>query len=471
MFYEDLRNSGLTNNVANDVMGRISGPEIIGDLSMLATLRALVFPRLEENKTFNYEYRSIISKSEDTSYLNGTFDEKLNDRLLLYRIMYPSSDTKRIEEFDSYMAEHLTKGWEEETKIRKFCESWFKVRIYINEKNNAVHIYAFNLDKAKLHFLESVTPLWYPKFKEIKELTETERRLCKALSLKDGFEEFKNIIDEIANNLNLQEEWLATKIKELHRQVISNEIESREHQATSIRESIKEALQHYNDSVSELDEILTVIIGLKTRLANANDEKENTITEYLKTHPCVKLANVENGKMILEIYSYLSNWNQDSYKIVMRQQTANNFGIAKDNNIVKKILDKIFVSEEIKLKMCSNYCLGMDGSIWADSGYCYEKTGYMPNPHIRYHGCLGDYNRSIPAAMSQGNIEEALDGCIASTGSVNVEESITFRHVPQDIFGAFYNAKILVMNRTEYTPKEIYEMFVKEQEKENGKAD
>lgn len=465
MFYEDLRNSGLTNNVANDVMGRISGPEIIGDLSMLAVLRALVYPRLEENKTFNYGYRSIISKDE-TSYLDNTFESELKNELLIYRIMYPASNTERITAFDAYMKDHLTEGWEEETKIRKFCESWFTVRIYINKSNNAVHIYAFNLDKAKLHFLESVTSLWYPRFKEIKELDDTERRLCKALSVKDGFEDFKKIIDEIANNLNLRDEWLAVKIKELHRQVISNEIESKEQQANSVRDLIKESLRRYNDSVSELDEILTVIIGLKTRLANADDEKENTITEYLKTHPCIKLANVENGKMILEIYSYLSNWNQDSYKIIMRQYNASTFSVSnKDYNIVKKILDKIFITEEIKLKMCSNYCLGMDGSIWADSSYCYEMTEYMPNPHIKYHGCLGDYNRIIPTAMAEGNIEEALDGCIASTGSVNVEEGITFRYVPRDIFNSYFNKKILVMDKTEYTPKEIYDMFMKEQEK------
>ena len=57
----------------------------------------------------------------------------------------------------------------------------------------------------------------------------------------------------------------------------------------------------------------------------------------------------------------------------------------------------------------------------------------VPNPHLQYHACLGDNARYIREPLRRGDIVTAIEQCIASAGSVNIDEGVSVGPFVRDI--------------------------------------
>lgn len=466
MFKDELQICSLTNNVARELIDNIYGDPVGSDESFIAVLRALLYPRLQKNEKFNFYYLRVNSDYPDDYKATMDLNEPYSIRLVnIYATM--KNVKEKIEEVQSAWESKAKEDWEELVNIRKFCEDWLSLHVYINRKTNSAKIYVMNMDMRHLHFIESLTSKYVPELFKEKPITEKEIKLVESAT-KDSYDDFYKNLDEIGKSFNLEAKWTEMRLDKFKKKTYEAMIAAKKTDFENIQDIIRRTLQSYNDYMKRLDTARNEIFGLETRMNNADDD--NMIKDYFKTHKNISLYDTSGDTICIEVYTYLNNFDTDVYEQIKERDPINNYGVNStlDKNAVKRILNKIFLDETIKIKMCSYYNLSLSGTVDTYDNHQYAKGGYMINPHIKYHECLGDYGPAIIEALRSGNLEEAMDCCIASAGSVNVMESITFKMIPRDLFGTYYNSKILEINGEEFTPKEVYQ---KELENETDKAE
>ena len=68
--------------------------------------------------------------------------------------------------------------------------------------------------------------------------------------------------------------------------------------------------------------------------------------------------------------------------------------------------------------------IGLDGEFDGQRHECYgyEYDGYMPNPHIEYHRCLGNYRETLTELMRNHEYIGAIEQCIASSRSLALND-------------------------------------------------
>jgi hypothetical protein len=144
------------------------------------------------------------------------------------------------------------------------------------------------------------------------------------------------------------------------------------------------------------------------------------------------------------------------------RKTNRNRNLWKKNRENRKLLlDNIFSDDpKLMIKMCGNYRLSMrDCRVYTSSNYDYERADPMyksciPNPHLKLFDCLGGYKDKVMNAMLHRNYIGAIELCIASAGSVNLDETDqTFRPFLGWVLSS--NEKILkTKGGVEMTPEE-----------------
>ena len=139
----------------------------------------------------------------------------------------------------------------------------------------------------------------------------------------------------------------------------------------------------------------------------------------------------------------LSNYDPDRYAVYSRNERSSLFGYLSVDSNFKKDLDKtrtllneVFSSDPvIKVHMCGYYRIVISGSVDTSHGYMYPPSckDEVPNPHLQYHSCLGDNGRYILEPLKNGDLITAIEQCIVSAGSVNIDEGVSVGPFVRDI--------------------------------------
>lgn len=340
---------------------------------------------------------------------------------------------------------------------------------------NAAAFFVNSNDIKLYHVLLSFISLLYPSLFAEKPMTENDYELVKSLSKSDSSVFVRKIQEAVSPYVpDFRRLMLSNLVKAMHQAKIA----SAKNNVDSQRGYVNRAETDYVEAIKTLKNLIVVYEGLLA--TEKYDNVEEDLVEYLSTSKEIHNLNVRDEKIYFTVATLLNNYNENAW------ETFSNRGYIYDGNYKttllnvfndrhnrKILLDNLFSeSPDFAIKIAGNYSLDLNECrIRTDSAYDYEFAdplykSYLPNPHLKLFACLGGYKDKVMRALREKNYIGAIQMCIASAGSVDLDETEqTFR----PFLGWILSSTEKILKRTdgvEMTPEEAL-IYLVDKEKVN----
>lgn len=454
MFRTAISTTPLTNPTANSFFTNIFGDSFQGDTTFVATLRALVAPRLKENDAVCLNYRATDYRAV---HISQTSDRRMIENICSYIDEYDLTDGmiyihsfNASDQADNYACFELVKSsfnkvfsdWHRLDKVTEFFRKTFYSVCYIQPESKNVIIFVDNLDIRKMHYLQcSILAFmpWY--FNPDEGVSELEMELIRSLREKSSAP-YEDCIRRIAERYDFRTEKIRNLLRGFENryeradcEATKNEISSRVRNIENLNAQIAEQLR--------MKHVLeTKLLGLETKLAENTSDSE--LMEYFLCNRKLSLESVDDTKMTFIVMDRLSYFDEDMLKTLLDRETSYIYmpNGRSCNNIIPKedmrmLLEAIFIDQKVYVRFCAAYRFDIMGSVRGLSGYHFggEYREYMPNPHINQYHCMGNYERTINELLMNRNYIGALEQCIASCKSLNFGDSVVMAHFMSTLYG------------------------------------
>ena len=410
---------------------RVMGCDYNGDRSLLYTLRALVAPRLPEDVvSFNAHFCHGRVDPENFQYDVAYYETSYDNSLWIY-------DTSKVC-FDSCNSRMNCEGFEKVEKVTAFFKNAFDVSCWINEERHRTLVVAVGLDYKKFHFLQCALTVLLPWVFRDNPLSEDEMVLIKSFCNTD-VEEYKQAMQKLADGMNLREQFIRSSLRGIEKVAE----ERRMSEVTAHINDLISDLQSYRDRISNIllqkTQFETELLGLETKLAQTSDE-DSEIMEYFIVNKRLTLKNVQRGTLDFVVSDYITPgyFDEDAAEAAINNRHSYVYyytNINMNHDKVEKLMRAIFLDQVLKVRSCAAYRLTINGSMRAISRYAFGSEGDMrlPNPHIQYHGCIGNYEMIFDQLCEEHNYIGAIEQCIASCKSLNFHDGIVMKEFMNDI--------------------------------------
>lgn len=454
MFKTSIASTPLTSDAANAYFHNIYGDNFGSDISFVATLRALVAPRMKEDEHIylmfgqtNFDTTAVGSAPTERVVSAICRNYELNDTngtIIIHS--FTSSEENNLANFRAIGAKFTScyDGYHCLDKVKAFYHKSFNVDCYINPERKNVIVFVDNLDTKKLHYLQvSILAFlpWY--FDPEAGVSELEMELLYSLR-ETTSEKYESCIARIAEAYDFKSarvrQLLAgfeTRYERMECDKVRREIQKFDSEMARLNEQFGVLLGRRNDTCIKL-------MGLERKIAEGGEDSE--IMEYFLCNNRLYLENVTDQDMYFAVKDYLMYFDRE-----MAERAINNMrsfvypyennshnGITKDG--MKKLMTEIFVSEEprLRIKFCAAYRFALNGSVGTQGGHRFpsEFSDCMPNTHIDRYNCMGNYPMTINKLLANHDYIGALEQCIASCKSLNWGDSTVMGTFMENMWGS-----------------------------------
>lgn len=442
MFKTSIASTPLTTDAANAYFQNICGEHFGNDNSFLATLRALVAPRIKENERIylrfgqsDFNNTALASAPADrvVRAICGDYDlDEAREYIIVHSFRSDQESNLANLRLIETKFTSCYEGYYRLDKVKAFYHKSFGVDCYINPERRNVIVFVDNLDTKKLHYLQvSILAFlpWY--FDPNVGVSEIEMELLYSLR-ETSAEKYQSCIARIAETYDFKSARI--------RQLLSGfETRYEKMECERVRrdiEVIDDNIRQFNEQIGVLygrrNDTCIKLMGLERKIAEGGEDSE--IMEYFLCNHKLYLEDVTERDMYFAVKEYLSYFDRE-----MAERAINNMssfvyphgdrthnGITRDE--MKKLMTEIFIKEEpqLRIRFCAAYRFDLNGNVSAQSRHYfdnYEFAGYMPNTHIDRYNCMGGYERTINQLLERRDYIGALEQCIASCKSLNWGDS------------------------------------------------
>jgi len=442
MFKTDIVDTPFTTEAANSFFGNITGAKYRNDISFLATLRALLAPRIkEEGGVFLQFGRSRYEKSQlEAAGVEASINAMCSS------IIAPPSGPEGVIYIHSLdgnaeandlafqllqkgFVDYLEKQWGASRftaleKITAFYQKAFRVLCFINEERKSVAVFVDRLDNKKLHYLQcSILAMmpWY--FDKEVGITAQEMELIKSLR-ENKPDSYIAALEKMAKQYDFKTE----KIKKL-----LNGFDTKIDRLTLDR--LKAKIKDYDDDInihhrqiSDLlkakDDTMIRVMGLSCRI-NEKGDNDSEIMQYFLCNKSLYLNNVGDDYIEFSVKSPITYFDPDLAESVIENERSCVYNHVDHSEMgdIKRLLRELFLSEDPRLHIiaCAAYRLDLHRSIQAIGNYRFDAdfSDAIPNMHIQLYRCLGNYEKAINELMCVANYVGGIEQCVASCKSLN----------------------------------------------------
>lgn len=467
MFKNSVNSTMLTSEAANTFFPNITGESYGSDCTFIATLRALVAPRLPEGESIHLHFGSsdfnaaVVSETPANLMVNMICENMYFDDGQVYihnlRNRDEDSNAACIELLKSKFCD-MYDGWQFLDKISLFYQKSFRVICFINQNSKSVALFIDNLNLQKFHYLQAATLALFPwYFDPQKGVSEIELALVQSFRERSS-DKYLSCITEIAKQYDFEAGRIrhllanfetAYERRELEK--VKRDIDSFDRNIDNLNSQISDYLRRRNDSCIRL-------LGLERRI---EDGVESELMEYFLCNRKLYLEVVDRDRMYFAVRDYLSYFDEDAAQSYINRDSGyfyRNCDSSFTKDGMKKLLNAIFIDQTIRVRFCAAYSFDMNGSVRPNGHHEFgpEFNGYKPNPHIQEYNCMGSYTESINRALQKRDYITALEQCIASAKSLNFHDSVVMETFVSQFVrngGSSYKA-IELPDGTVVSPKE-----------------
>lgn len=439
---------------ANIVMKKIYGSSVNGDVSMIATLRALLFERLSDEEELIFQYydktQAPNANASITDAVDRIFGARSNNSLTIVNVPDKGVFDNIVAHFpDKEMAEHEEIKLTNDTLYAEHMldKAKLHIRAYINEENAICCILVHQLNTKLFHLIQSLIPRYFRKFFVNKPLQEDEHAMLKTLTMHSGAE-YLNAINKIGARMNLREAFLRGMVKDFEKREMETLIRKAEERLRTLSNNIQDYMQRYSQAIRDHQDQMYRIEGMRAGLENKGDNSD--LLDYLLRHPNIDIVRMEGSRLDIEIRTTLDIFDMDTWEHYVRKgEIFNNYSNLpeqfKNAEDRKLFLTHLFADDGLlRLKVRGYYTLNLNGSVDTEMRHTFKPNcdHYFTNPHFLYHACLGSNRHQISQQLANGEIIGAIECAMASCKSINMGEiTQTVRPMFRDLFA--HNKKVI----------------------------
>ena len=421
------------------------------DATMVALARALYSRRMGDDsfKIFlsnaHDDERLISDASEEIDYIvaratNGTDDVHTISNTVIISQFFNAAGFDQIKEPVNKYFSGL--GWKHNEKAEFFLNKEMKAIVVLNEEKNAAIVFIDTMTMPHWHLLCSVLPSFTPGLFVTESLQADEMAVLKTLTTRRR-DDFISAMTKLENRYDIRGKKIRSIVSGFEQTARKRQIDAVDRALENNTNEIDSIMSRYRELVEKRDELSVRRNGLKYLTNDAGDE---ALVNFFEATKCLDVVETYGSMITFIVRTYYANYDVDLYE---RYRENSDFigesevsGVFSDPENRKKIMDAMFITEKLKLKMCAVYHLDIVGNVSTTAGYRFPANcaDYIPNYHLNHHSCFGNYFRVITDYLSKGDTIGAIGACIASAQSVNIGESgPTFNPMMKDVFSSRRN--------------------------------
>ena len=439
MFRACIQKTPLTSDAANDFFQNITGSSYGGDVSFLATLRALLTDRMKEGDEISVRF-SVSTYSKQT--LTGASDESVVSAICRSFIAEERINTICVHSFSSdhesnlYNMEIIERAFENKYpgyhclgKVSEFYKKSFAVLCYINPDMRDVVLFVDNLDLRRLHYLQvSILAFlpWY--FNPGQGISDLEMKLIYSLR-ETTPDKYMDCLNQIASKYDFRSAQIKKLLTGFELRFEKEECDRERQRSLDCVSEINSLNERIGELIAHKRNLDISILGLMKKIEDGGDDSE--IMDYFLCNHKLTLESVDGTSMSFAVKDYITYFDSEMAERTIDNQNSyvyeggGHSRTGKDD--MKMLLKEIFVSDapRIRIKTCASYSFNINGSVHpnGDHNFGFEFSDCMPNPHIDRYSCMGNYTRTINNLLTDRNYIGAIEQCVASCKSLNWGDS------------------------------------------------
>ena len=434
MFRQSVYSTVLTGDTADMVFdSRIIGNDYGNDKTFLATMRALLDPRMPEEAFIKLEFKNIspnreMEQNSDLGFIGPLGITRNKFRVYDVRVI---SD-KAADVFD-LIRQKFPEQYPEYTELRKvadFYQNSFRVLCFLDQENKSVCMFAENINLRKLHYLECAILCslpWY--FDPSKGITDDERAVINGLQDKESPEAYIAAIAKIAEKYDFNTIRVKRLLAGIETEYERCELDNVEIRVREIDDKIRDLSRRYEELNKQRTDMCIRRAGLRESI-NRGPKDDSDIMGYFMRNKHLYLENVVGTQIRFSVHDYMEYFDEESVSGYISNRYSyiyNDTGSVFTASRVEKLMRAIFIDCTLKLRTCASFTINLNGNVRANGDTRYKDFGgdflsSMPNPHLDGYQCMGGYERKINEALTYGNYIAAIEQCIASTKSLNFHD-------------------------------------------------
>lgn len=464
MFENKIRETSFTSSIADCMFRRINGNAYDGDVSFLATIRALLMNRVTSDDEVRFAIQEYSASSNE---IHGVID-CLSCVSKTFSVLNLKTDiTKEESEFTEALNSIVCpNGFHELEDVRIFFAEKMQCRAFINEELKSVIFVVLHLTIRKYHLMQCIIPKLMPWFFADNKISVKERELLLSLREKRSAQYEQTLVD-ISSTDAFTTKRTGAAVTAFKRKSLENKKRTSErsinqinHEIESLNNSLVQAFRNLSNENMRLS-------GIEIAMRSEIDSSDDELMQFLNSNHNIEVVECENSCMRIVVKGYLDIYDPESYRSISRNAGSWYWGPVNSSNrefnsqlARKRLLDAIFgMNPTYKIKTVGIYDINVDYeevSAGPSRAYANYISSYYPNPHLYHNRCLGMHRGPINRCISRGDIVGAISQCISSAHSVNVTESASFRYVCTELFSSTNDPILEDMNGNALTPMQAY---------------
>lgn len=449
-----------------------------GDLSLRATLRALLlnrptgkvvagvdepslnYEKIETDEGFRENIRELIPGYQ-------LLDSSEYESLLLISALNTFTNAQTIMDRIMEKLGELLPGFRELKDLREFVKNYnVNARFLIDEERKRTVILVERLTNRTFHFLQAFISRYFPWYFDNDKLHGKEVELIGGLTKRTP-DDYIASLNEIAKDEDFKAAMLKSMLNGFESRMHERKLLVVQSQIRDCRNAIERLEERFREQYQQMDRLTTEEFGLREKIRFGGNDHE--VLDYFLSNKAVHMISVNNMQIKFVVTTTIGNYDPEAFLSAVNNEHSwvyrnweddgdSDYSWSHDD--IEMLMRAIFEEEVFRLRVCAAFRLnfesgGYDGVQSYNFGV--EYADYTPNQHIQHYGCLGNNAQLIRAAMDAKDYLGALDACVASAGSANMNEPTTMSYFLNDILKKDAGKFIEMPDGTNVTPREALE--------------
>ena len=394
------------------------------DDSLIATSRALIYPRLRDDEVFYVACETTEKPLEPWCYVT----EEINKQSSELRIVEANLDLA------DFFSKTEMNGWTKIEKITDFYRKSFKAVCYTHKETRRTVIYVegsrslpFQERLRRFHYLQCSIVAALPWiFSPSEGITELEMQVIKGLTERTETS-YITALNQIAEQYNFKDSKIRRLLGNFEQVRNKARLEVLERDIEQYAKEIDRLNGQVQLCISSRNTLSIERMGLMCAMENQKDE-EGQFAEYFKCNKALVLLEVKDDTITFGVKTYLEYYDEDNVRAILNNPGSYVYKrTSESDEDIRMLLKAIFIEQRLRLRVCAVYKLSLSGIVKGETSNFDEpefrntagELVYMPNAHIQVYHCLGTYSVPINKCISAGDYIGAIEQCVASAQSLN----------------------------------------------------
>lgn len=453
MFRDIITSTPFHADGAEDVFDRVSASAYNSDLSLSATIRALIFPRMGAEDTISLSYQVYRYNEANSAGCSdnriarnacGVINVPPNSLVICSVQPYNRPQTGGRDFFDAVQSgiPSLEYGYTRVSGVRDLFRKAFPIECFVDTEGRRTLVFVENLNLRKFHALQHGIFAMFPWYctKE-RGMTADERELL--FSLKEPTpDKYQACLEKLASAYDFRSVAIRTRLEGFERRIYESEAERLRRDVVRFDSSVRELNERISAMLRDRQNCLVRALGLEAA-ANTQGGK-NELMDYFLSNKALSVINTNGNAITFMVRRYLDFFDPEAVRQFLNNRRSivysqDGFYVDDREKRIKDLMTELFLADEprMRVRFCAVYRIELANSVTGISNQVYYagSDGYMPNPHIYYHSCLGDYTTHINECIAGGNYVGAVEQCAASCASLNWLDQVVLKDFIKDLWG------------------------------------